>query len=119
MNQLKNIGVSLAIDDFGTGYSSLSQLKDFPVDVLKIDQSFVKGIEGASKNRSIVKLILGLTSEFNYNVIVEGVETEKQYDQLKKWGCNLMQGFLFSKPVPADEFARYCSEKYTLSRSGT
>ncbi len=106
MQELKSLGISLAIDDFGTGYSSLSHLKRFPVDVLKIDRSFVSDIESSeSTSASIVKLILKLSQQLNVKVVAEGVETEMQYQQLKHWECEILQGFLFSKPIPADEYA--------------
>lgn len=105
MQELKSIGVSLAIDDFGTGYSSLSHLKNFPVDVLKIDRSFVRDLDSAtSTDASIVKLILKLAQQLHFKVVAEGVETEMQYQQLKHWGCDILQGFLFSKPLPEAEF---------------
>lgn len=105
MNKLKTIGVKLAIDDFGTGYSSLSHLKRFPVDVLKIDRSFVKDMQSdTSTEASIVKLILKLAQQLNVKVVAEGVETEVQYQQLRRWGCDYIQGFLFSRPVPANDF---------------
>lgn len=107
MQSLKTIGVSLAIDDFGTGYSSLSHLKRFPVDVLKIDRSFVSDIDSeTSTEASIVKLILKLAQQLKVKVVAEGVETEMQYQQLKHWECEILQGFLFSKPLPADEYAQ-------------
>lgn len=111
MHELKKIGVSLAIDDFGTGYSSLSQLSKFPVDVLKVDQSFVRKMETSDRDASIVKLIIDLTKELNFKVVVEGVETETQYQRLKHWDCDLAQGFLFSRPVPANEFITLIQEQ--------
>lgn len=104
IQELKRIGVSLAIDDFGTGYSSLSQLSKLPVDVLKIDQSFVKRMDSSETDLSIVKLILDLARELKFKTVVEGIETEEQHETLRKWGCHMGQGFLFSRPVPADEF---------------
>jgi len=119
MHELKSIGVSLAIDDFGTGYSSLSHLRRFPVDVLKIDQSFVREIDTSSTDASIVKLIVDLARELNFKIVVEGVETDKQYQQLKNWGCDLMQGFLFSKPIPAPEFAEILKQNHSSTEHGT
>ncbi len=117
MNDLKKIGVSLAIDDFGTGYSSLSHLKNFPVDVLKIDRSFVKdlGLE-SSTEASIVKLILKLAHELNFKVVAEGVETAQQYQQLKQWQCDVLQGYFFSKPLPADAYIEMVKQE-TISRT--
>ncbi len=112
MNDLKKVGVSLAIDDFGTGYSSLSHLKTFPVDVLKIDRSFVKDLASEdSTEASIVKLILKLAHELNFKVVAEGVETELQYQQLKHWQCDILQGYLFSKPLPADDYIKMVEQE--------
>jgi diguanylate cyclase (GGDEF)-like protein len=105
MCQLKKIGVSLAIDDFGTGYSSLSHLRHFPIDVLKIDRAFIKNMNNSVTDMSIVKLILQLAKQLNFKVVAEGVETELQYQELKSLECELIQGFWFSKPLPAAEFA--------------
>lgn len=104
MHELKKIGVSLAIDDFGTGFSSLSHLSHFPVDVLKIDRAFIKNMNSSATDASIVKLILQLAKVLHFKVVAEGVETQMQYQQLKAWECNLIQGFLFSKPLPANQF---------------
>jgi len=104
MNELKKIGVSLAIDDFGTGFSSLSHLSHFPVNVLKIDRAFIKNMNSSATDESIVKLILQLAKVLHFKVVAEGVETEMQYQQLKAWECDLIQGFLFSKPLPANQF---------------
>ncbi len=112
MQQLKDVGVSLAIDDFGTGYSSLSQLKELPVDVLKVDRSFVKGIQDSDKDISIIKMIFDLAKEYNFKVVIEGVETKYQCQQLKKFGDLIMQGFLFSKPVPNGDYARIMANKF-------
>ena len=110
LNQLKHIGVSLSIDDFGTGYSSLSYLRQFPIDVLKIDRSFVLEINKSEADASVVKLILGLAKELEIKVVAEGVETIDQYQKLKNWQCDLIQGFYFSKPLPAIEYANLLLE---------
>jgi EAL domain-containing protein (putative c-di-GMP-specific phosphodiesterase class I) len=100
--QLRAIGVQLSIDDFGTGYSSLSYLHRFPVNYLKIDQSFVGRMSETSDNREIVRTIVTLARNLGLEVIAEGVETEHQYEQLKSLGCDFGQGYLFSKPIPGE-----------------
>jgi len=97
--QLKDMNVKIHIDDFGTGYSSLSYLHQFPVDVLKIDRSFVKRMSANEDNLEIVKAITTLAHSLNMSVIAEGVETEEQLTQLKALGCEYTQGYLFSKPL--------------------
>jgi EAL domain-containing protein (putative c-di-GMP-specific phosphodiesterase class I) len=103
--ELKNIGVQLAVDDFGTGYSSLSYLNQFPLDVLKIDQSFVEGIGGSSNNSIIVSAVIGMGNSLKLKVIAEGVENQMQLNFLKEKYCEEGQGYFFSKPIPVDQFA--------------
>lgn len=101
---LKEIGFSLSIDDFGTGYSSLSYLKNLAIDELKIDQSFVKSLPGSVSDKIIIQTIITIGKTFNFEVIAEGVETVEQFDMLKDMGCNSFQGFLFSRPQPAEYY---------------
>lgn len=104
---LKSMGIKISIDDFGTGYSSLSNLKKFPVDALKIDQSFIKNINNQNKeldDNAIVTTILAMAKQLKLKVVAEGVETEEQFDFLKTEGCDLIQGYLFGRPLPVDEF---------------
>jgi FOG: EAL domain len=103
LNNLKKLGVSLSIDDFGTEYSSLSRLKLLPVDRIKMDMQFVRGIDGTEKDRAIVKVIINLARNLGIPVIAEGVETHTQLNYLKQRLCDEVQGFYFFKPMPAAE----------------
>jgi diguanylate cyclase (GGDEF)-like protein len=107
LRALKDLGVTLAIDDFGTGYSSLAYLKTFPVDVLKIDRAFIHDMDESARDLSIVNMMVMLGRKLGFKVVAEGVETEYQQEHLRNIGCDLLQGFLYSKPLPADEFASF------------
>jgi len=106
MHQLKEIGVKLSIDDFGTGYSSFSYLQQLAVDKLKVDQSFVCDMVENPGDAAIVKAIIQLGHTLQLNVIAEGVESDAQLQLLKEFECNEVQGYLFSMPIPADDFAQ-------------
>jgi diguanylate cyclase (GGDEF)-like protein len=99
---LKKLGVQIAIDDFGTGYSSLHALRTLPIDTLKIDRSFVKGIATNHSDAAITSTILAVANTLGLSVVAEGVETTDQLDMLSRLGCNLMQGYLFSPPIPPE-----------------
>ena len=103
LNDLKELGVSLSIDDFGTGYSSLSYLSRFPLDELKIDRSFVIDFDKSDNDASLVIAIIAMAKSMNLKLVAEGVETHEQYHFLTQNGANVIQGYLFSKPVPAEE----------------
>lgn len=104
LSELKTIGVKLSIDDFGTGYSSLSVLQHLPIDTLKIDKSFIDVLLDNLNTSAIVKTIIDMGSNLNLNVIAEGIENNQQAHYLKQNKCHLGQGFLFSKPLPPEEF---------------
>lgn len=112
LNTLRSLGVRISIDDFGTGYSSLSYLKTLPLDKIKIDQSFIRGIPASHEDAQIIKTIISLTQGLNKSVIAEGVETEGQKSFLQEAGCSEMQGYLFAKPLPAVEFEQFMREGY-------
>ena len=104
LQALKRLGVSISIDDFGTGYSSLSHLTRLPIDTLKIDRSFVRGLESSDNNAAIVTAIIAMGRSLNLRVVAEGVETRYQMRRLHEQGCRLMQGWLFAKAVDTDAF---------------
>jgi EAL domain-containing protein (putative c-di-GMP-specific phosphodiesterase class I) len=104
---LRLLGVQVSIDDFGTGYSSLSSLHSFPIDTLKIDQSFVSGSAGRPGNWEIVRVIIGLAENLGLDVIAEGIETSEQLHAIRELGCHLGQGFLFSRPVCPTDVQRF------------
>jgi diguanylate cyclase (GGDEF)-like protein len=103
LHQLKDLGVGLAIDDFGTGYASLSYLRELPIDILKIDTCFVRGADHDPKNQAILQRVIGLAHDFNLLVVAEGVETEAELALLRRYDCDLVQGFLVGAPMTAAE----------------
>jgi EAL domain-containing protein (putative c-di-GMP-specific phosphodiesterase class I) len=107
MDRLKNVGVVLALDDFGTGYSSLSQLKGLPLDNLKLDQSFVRGLPDDSDDLAICTAVIAMGRALGLKVIAEGVETTAQLAVLRTLGCDVGQGYLFARPMPAAQFFEF------------
>lgn len=103
--ELKDLGVQIEIDDFGTGYSSLSHLKQFPVDALKVDRSFVSGLEENLEDLVITRIVVGLAHTLGMRAVAEGVETSEQLFQLREMGCDLAQGYYFAKPLTSEEMA--------------
>ncbi len=110
LHRLNEIGVEISIDDFGTGYSSLAYLTALPIAELKIDRSFVKDLGITPQSAAVVQAIIALARALGLRVVAEGVETLRQMDSLHKLGCSVMQGFLFSKPVPADDLQRWLEQ---------
>ena len=116
MDRITALGVSLSLDDFGTGYSSLSYLKRFPIDTLKIDRSFTSGIPDDANDCAIASTIISIALQLKHKVIAEGVETVEQLQFLKSAGCDEVQGYLFSRPLPADDFERALRENWSFGQ---
>jgi diguanylate cyclase (GGDEF)-like protein/PAS domain S-box-containing protein len=113
LKDLKDIGVLLALDDFGTGYSNLSQLKRFPIDALKIDQSFVRDLAVDKDDAGIVTAVIGMGKSLHMRVVAEGVETREQLEILQQHGCPQGQGYYFCRPVPAEQFRQFLENETT------
>ncbi len=114
LNALKSLGVEIAIDDFGTGYSSLSYLQQFPFDILKIDRCFIRNIAENSNNAAIAKAIIEMAKSLNLKLVAEGVETEAELSFVCQHQCDTMQGYLFSRPLPTDEFEQLLTSNKRL-----
>ncbi len=104
LRQLRGLGVQVALDDFGTGYSSLNYLQSFPIDRVKIDASFIR--QAVERDVGIVHAIVAIASSLGLSTTAEGIETEAQFDLVRARGCDEAQGYLFSRPLPADEVRR-------------
>ncbi|MEC5208367.1 diguanylate cyclase (GGDEF)-like protein/PAS domain S-box-containing protein [Vogesella perlucida] len=111
LGELKALGVKLSIDDFGTGYSSLSTLKRFPLDYLKVDRSFIEGLPADEDSAAITEAIIAMARKLHFTVIAEGVETAAQGAFLRHAGCAILQGYFFSKPLPADQLAQWLAAR--------
>jgi diguanylate cyclase (GGDEF)-like protein len=118
LRKLKDFGVTIAIDDFGTGYSSLSYLRRLPLDALKIDRSFVQGIGKSAEDDAIVRAIISMARSLGLAVTAEGIETREQATLLREWSCQTGQGFLFSRPVPAQAFVALFGEQADSAKRG-
>lgn len=103
---MREFGCSIALDDFGTGYSSLSYLKSLPIDVLKIDRAFVQQMHNSAEDMALVETIVSLACNFKLGLVAEGIEA-KSRETLQKLGCNVLQGYLYARPLPAEEVARF------------
>jgi EAL domain-containing protein (putative c-di-GMP-specific phosphodiesterase class I) len=111
LDRLHALGVKLAIDDFGTGYSSLGRLRELPIHEVKIDKSFVQRIAVDHRDRAVVRSAVQLGHALDLEVVAEGVEDAATFAHLMQEGCNLVQGYFISKPLPADEFAAWLSTR--------
>jgi EAL domain-containing protein (putative c-di-GMP-specific phosphodiesterase class I) len=118
LRQLKNLGVSLAIDDFGTGYSSLTYLKRFPIDVIKTDRSFVNEMCTNADDAAIVTAVVGLGHSLGLRSVAEGVETPEQLALLTQLGCDLAQGYYFSRPVAIDVIHSMLDNRINMAIGG-
>ena len=106
LEKVMQMGFQIAIDDFGTGYSSLNLLKELPVDIIKIDKSFLDETESSETSKIIIRKTVELTQELDKTVVCEGVETENQADYLRGIRCDMAQGYLYAKPMPMEEFEK-------------
>jgi len=113
VHELKALGITVSVDDFGTGYSSLAHLKRFPLDVLKIDRYFVKDIQNDPVNEALVSSILALSKDLKLENVAEGIETQAQLECLRKLGCQIVQGYLISRPVPAEQITPLLGHDWT------
>jgi len=112
LNTLSGMGVTIALDDFGTGFASLAYLKDFPVDIVKIDRLFIAGIPDSREDSAIVEAIAGLTRGLRLRLLAEGIENERQLQMLKGLGCQLAQGYYWSKALPADQYEQFYLNRF-------
>ena len=111
INELKELGFIIEMDDFGTGYSSLNMISSLPLDALKLDMVFIKEAFSDKKDTNIIELIINLAKKLSLKVVAEGVETLEQLDALKELGCDIVQGYYYSKPIPANDFERFLGDK--------
>jgi EAL domain-containing protein (putative c-di-GMP-specific phosphodiesterase class I) len=114
-HDLRALGVTVAIDDFGTGYSTMSQIKDLPFDTMKIDREFVHGVDTSRESQAICRALIELAKGLDIAVLAEGVEVEADLKRMQMLGCELFQGYYFSRPMPADKFATWVHDKGALA----
>jgi len=117
LRQLKGLGARLAIDDFGTGYSSLSYLHRFPVDILKIDRSFVERLSHASDNAELARTVVRLGQSLQLQTVAEGIEDSTQFLALRRMGCDIGQGYYFGRPMPAQDLERLLSDELAAAKT--
>jgi EAL domain-containing protein (putative c-di-GMP-specific phosphodiesterase class I) len=111
LEELHDLGVRIAVDDFGTGFSSLEQLRRFPIDVIKVDRSFVQGVDHDAKDAAIAANLVSLAHALGLVAIAEGIESEGQLKSLQGLDCDLAQGYLFARPAPADQITQLLADK--------
>ena len=111
VEELRALGFRIEMDDFGSGYSSLNMLSQLPIDVIKLDMGFIRNVFGSDKSRQILRLMMQIKNFLNVPIVAEGVETEEQLDFLREIGCDIVQGYYFSKPVEPEEFEKFIEEK--------
>jgi EAL domain-containing protein (putative c-di-GMP-specific phosphodiesterase class I) len=116
VSHLRQMGFEIEMDDFGSGYSSLNMLSDMPIDVLKMDMKFVRNIENSETDFRLVELILDIAKYLNLTVVAEGVETKGQLELLQNAGCNIVQGYYFSRPLPPEEFEKLIQREIAIER---
>ncbi|MBY4675560.1 bifunctional diguanylate cyclase/phosphodiesterase [Marinobacterium arenosum] len=116
LHRLDEMGAQLVVDDFGTGYSSLSYLQSFPVRLIKLDRSFVSEVDSSENCRLICQAVIALAHTLDMQVVAEGIENESQYRQLQQMGCDLLQGYLFSKPMTTEQTAHWVTERHHPAR---
>ena len=118
IERLRKDGFEIEMDDFGSGYSSLNMLSSMPIDILKMDMKFVRNIEHSEKDFRLVQLVIDIAKYLKLHVVAEGVENEKQLSLLHNAGCDLVQGFYFSRPVPPEEFEELIIREMNTNREG-
>lgn len=111
LTKIKNKGFKISIDDFGTGYSSLNMLQIMPIDIIKIDKTFIDKIDKFNKNENLIEVIMMIAKKMNLKTVAEGVEDMEQVDYLKTVKCDLIQGYYYSKPIKLEEFIEYINRK--------
>lgn len=116
MNQFQQLGAAVHLDDFGTGYSSLSQLARVPINAIKLDQSFIRGVDHREVSQSLVRAIVAVARALNLEVIAEGIETEEEAEFVRASGVHTRQGFLYAKPMPADELEHWLLRHHATNR---
>jgi diguanylate cyclase len=117
LQQIRELGVSLSIDDFGTGYSSLAYLKRLPLDTLKIDRSFIQDVPASRQDMEIIQAVIGMAHTLHLKVVAEGVETPQQLAFLQEHGCDYLQGYLLSRPLPLLQLLDFLRQQPTAAES--
>lgn len=110
LTAIRSLGIRIAMDDFGAGYSSLGRLRDFPIDLIKIDRSFVNGLPHQPTDLAIIVTIITLARELGLELLAEGVETDQQLQQLVEKGCTTIQGYVYAKPMPASDYVQWIND---------